>query len=465
MFLLLLLALGFASATAPAAPQGGRVAVVLTIDGAIGPASADYFKRGLAGARTRGAAIVVLQLDTPGGLDASMREMIRQLIASPVPVAVYVAPGGARAASAGTYILYASHIAAMAPGTNLGAATPIQIGLPGILPGNEPEGQDRKPAPGADEGRRPAKDDQARAPAAASQTDAKAINDAVAYIRALAHLRGRNADWGERAVREAASVDASDALAAGVIDFIARDVADVLAQADGRAVTVGDARLVLRTRGLVIEQVRPDWRHQLLAAIANPNLALVLMMIGVYGLLFEFMNPGALFPGVIGVISLLVALYGLAVLPVNYAGLALILVGMGLMVAEALAPSFGILGIGGAAAFLLGGMILIDSEAPGVSVSLPLVAGLAVVSLAFSLVVVRLALTARRRRVVSGREEMIGCPGVVQTWSDGVGYVFAHSERWRAVSDAPLRTGDRVRVVAIENLTLTVAPENSVDRP
>jgi len=458
--LLLLFALGFATVASSAAPQAGRAAVVLHIDGAIGPASADYFKRSLAKAKARGDTMIVLRLDTPGGLDTSMRDMIREIIASPVPVAVYVAPGGARAASAGTYLLYASHVAAMAPGTNLGAATPVQIGgLPELLPGGDSKAPDAKPAP---EGS-PASKDKASAPAATSKTDAKAINDAVAYIRALAHLRGRNADWGERAVREAASLDADDALAAKVIDFVARDVADVLAQADGRTVTVGGSPITLRTTGLAIEQIRPDWRHQLLAAITNPNVALILMMIGVYGLIFEFMNPGALYPGVIGVISLLVALYALAVLPVNYAGLALILVGIGLMVAEAFAPSFGVLGIGGAAAFLLGGMILIDSEAPGVSVSLPLVAGLAVVSLAFSLLVLRLALKSRRRRIVSGREEMLGGSGVVQDWSAGAGHVFAHSERWRAVSTAPLRPGDRVRTVAVKDLTLTVEPEKNGD--
>jgi membrane-bound serine protease (ClpP class) len=464
-FLLLLIALGFAAITTAAAPQGDRTAVVLQIDGVIGPASADYFKRGLSAAHTRGAQMVVLRLDTPGGLDTSMRDMIRELIASPVPVAVYVAPGGARAASAGTYILYASHVAAMAPGTNIGAATPVQIsGQPRIPPDDEPEAPGAEPKSGAKKGQPPPKD-QTRPVPVASKSDAKAINDAVGYIRALAHLRGRNAEWGERAVREAASLDASDALAAGVIDFVARDVADLLVQANGKIVTVGGSKVVLHTRGLAIEQLGPDWRHQLLAAITNPNVALILMTIGIYGLIFEFMNPGALYPGVIGAISLLTGLYALAVLPVTYAGLALIIVGIGLMVAEAFAPSFGVLGIGGAAAFLLGGMILIDSDAPGVSVSLPLVASLALASLAFSLLVVRLALTSRRRRIVSGREEMIGCPGVVQDWNEGTGHVFAHSERWRAVSDAPLRPGDRVRTVAIENLTLTVAPEASVDRP
>ena len=445
LFWFLLIALGSAAAGPATAPETGRAAVILHIDGVIGPASADYFARGLTKAEARGAAIVVLQLDTPGGLDTSMREMIRAIIASPVPVAVYVAPGGARAASAGTYILYASHVAAMAPGTNLGAATPIEIG---VMPELAPTEQPAKP-----NGEKPAAKSQA------PPKDAKAINDAVGYIRALADLRGRNADWGERAVREAASLDADDALEAGVIDLVAADVASVLAQADGRPVTVGGAAINLRTKGLPVEDIRPGWRHQVLAVIANPNVALILMMIGVYGLLFEFMNPGALFPGVIGAISLLVGLYALAVLPVNYAGLALVLVGIGLMTAEAFAPSFGVLGLGGAAAFLLGGMILIDTEAPGFGVSPPLLVGLAVASLAFTVVVLRLAITSRRHPVVSGREEMVGGPGVVLDWSDGRGHVFAHSERWRAVSASPLQPGDRVRTLEIKDLTLTVAPE------
>lgn len=448
----LLIALGSAAAGPAAAPETGRAAVILHIDGVIGPASVDYFARGLTKAEARGAAVVVLQMDTPGGLDTSMREMIRAIIASPVPVAVYVAPGGARAASAGTYILYASHVAAMAPGTNLGAATPIEIG---VMPELAPTEQPAKP----NDGEKPAAKSQA------PPKDAKAINDAVGYIRALADLRGRNADWGERAVREAASLDADDALKAGVIDLVAADVASVLAQADGRPVMVGGAAITLRTKGLPVEDIRPGWRHQALAVIANPNVALILMMIGVYGLLFEFMNPGALFPGVIGAISLLVGLYALAVLPVNYAGLALVMVGIGLMTAEAFAPSFGVLGLGGAAAFLLGGMILIDTEAPGFGVSPPLLVGLAVASLAFTLLVLRLAITSRRHPVVSGREEMIGGPGVVLDWSDGRGHVFAHSERWRAVSAAPLQPGDRVRTLEIKDLTLTVTPEAGGDQP
>lgn len=439
-----------------AATQSGR-AVVVHLDGGIGPASADYFERSLKHADDSGAAIIVLRLDTPGGLDTSMREIIRAIIASPVPIATYVAPGGARAASAGTYILYASHVAAMAPGTNLGAATPVQIGGP---PGLAP-----KEAPRSEPGEEGAKDPKAPPPPAADKMEAKAINDAVAYIRALADLRGRNADWAERAVRDAASLDAREAVASRVADFMAGDIADLLAKADGRVVTVGGAAMTLHTKNLVIEHVRPDWRHQLLATIANPNVALIFMMVGVYGLIFEFMNPGALYPGTIGVISLIIGLYALAVLPVNYAGVGLILFGIGLMTAEAFAPSFGILGLGGGAAFMLGGMILLDTEAPGFGISVPLLAGLAVASLASTLLVARLALTTRRRRVVSGREEMIGGLGVVQSWSGGAGHVFAHSERWRAVSTAPLDPGDRVRTTAIRNLTLTVELADGEDHP
>lgn len=443
---LLLLVVGLTAAIAPAPPTagGGTGVVVVHMNGVIGPASADYLSRSLADARALDAKAVVLRLDTPGGLDTSMREIIRDVLASPVPVIVYVAPGGARAASAGTFILYAGHVAAMAPGTNVGAATPVQIGgLPG-RPGDESEAPD-------------AQSDDAKSRAAPDAATAKATNDAVAYIRSLARLRGRNADWAEDAVRTAASLEADAALEAGVIDFMAKDIDDALAQAHGRTVNAGGVAIRLETRDAAVTHIQPDWRHRLLSAITNPNVALILMMIGVYGLLFEFMNPGALYPGVIGGISLLIALYALAALPVSYVGGALILIGMGLMVAEIFAPSFGILGIGGVFAFLLGGLLFMDTAAPGFGVSLPLVAGLAIASLAFSLGVLRMALTARRKRVVSGREEMVGAPGVVQDWNNSSGHVFAHSERWRAVSADPLQPGDAVRTLAIDGLTLTVA--------
>lgn len=438
---LFLLAFGPTAAAAPVSltDHGGAGAVVVHMDGAIGPASADYLSRSLAQARTLQARAVVLRLDTPGGLDTSMREVIREILVSPVPVIVYVAPGGARAASAGTFILYAGHLAAMAPGTNVGAATPVQIGgLPSPDgPAADPENAGNRASPDA--------------------ATAKATNDAVAYIRSLARLRGRNADWAEDAVRTAASLEADAALEAGVIDFMAVNLDDALAQAHGRTVTVGGAPLVMETRDVAVTHLWPDWRHRLLSAITNPNVALILMMIGVYGLLFEFMSPGSLYPGVIGAISLLIGLYALAALPVSYVGGALIMIGMGLMVAEIFAPSFGILAIGGVFAFLLGGVFLMDTDAPGFGISLPLLAGLAVASLAFSLIVLRVALSARKKRIVSGREEMIGASGIVQDWNNGSGHVFVRSERWRAVSAAPLRPGDMVRTLAMDGLTLTVA--------
>jgi membrane-bound serine protease (ClpP class) len=453
-------ALGLMAASASPPTPTDRAVVALHIDGPIGPASADYFARSLEEAQERGAALVVLRMDTPGGLDISMRDMIRRIIASPVPVAAYVAPGGSRAASAGTYIMYASHVAAMAPGTNLGAATPIQLG--GAPQPFEPAPADDPASPAPE----PAAEDEDGEGQTQGQTtsDAKAVNDSVAYIRALAQLRGRNADWAEQAVRQAASLAADAALVEGVIDIVATDIDDLLAQADGRTVTVGGAPVELAVQGLAVQHIRPDWRHSLLSVIANPNVALMLMMIGVYGVIFEFMSPGALYPGVIGAISLLLGLYALAVLPVSFAGVALLVLGLGLMTAEAFAPSFGALGVGGAAAFILGGMIFIDTDAPGFRVSVALVAGLAVASLAFSLIVVRMALTSRGRRIVSGREQMIGMPGIVQDWNGGAGHVFAHSERWRAVSAAPLQPGDRVQVTGIADLTLTVAPAGADDR-
>lgn len=452
----LLLVLGLALAprpsAAPAVPQAASGpaahARIVHLDGAIGPASAGYLSRSLAEADAEGAALVILRIDTPGGLDTSMRAMIREIIASPVPVATWVAPGGARAASAGTYILYASHVAAMAPGTNLGAATPVQLGG----------------APGAP-GETPAPEGEDAAPADKGASEAKAVNDAVAYIRSLADLRGRNADWAERAVREAASLDAREALRLNVIDIVAADAADLLAQSDGRTVTVAGSDRTLQTVGLRTVEVHPAWRDRILSVLTNPNIALLLMMIGVYGLIFEFMNPGAIYPGAIGAICLIAGLYALAVLPLNYAGLALIGLGLALMVAEGFAPSFGALGITGGAAFIFGAMILIDTGAPGFGVSIAFAAGLAVAGLAFSLLAVRFALSSRRRRIVTGREEMIGASGVVQDWNDGAGHVFAHRERWRAVSAIPLTAGDRVTITELNGLTLTVVPAGDGDNP
>lgn len=454
----------------PAPAAAPRTAVQLTIDGAIGPASADYLVRGLARAQQRGAAAVVLRIDTPGGLDTSMREIVRAILASPLPVLAHIAPSGARGASAGTFIVYASHVAAMAPGTSIGAAAPVQVGGGGLpLPGRPadapptppaPPAAPGAPAPAAAPGAPAAEPAPARpAPATRDAREAKAVEDAVAYIRSLAELRGRNADWAERAVRDAASVSAEQALALEVIDFIAADTADLLAQAHGREVRVGEARVVLETRGLAVEALEPDWRTRLLAAITNPNVALILLMVGVYGLLFEFMNPGALLPGTVGAISLLLGLYALAVLPVSQVGAALLLLGMVLMLAEAFTPSVGVLGIGGLVAFVFGATMLVDADVPGYGVSLPLVLGIALASLALSLLIARLALSSHRHRVVTGTQALIGATAQVLDWSGSTGHVLAAGERWQAGGESGLQPGQRVRVVEVRGLRLQVSAQ------
>jgi membrane-bound serine protease (ClpP class) len=424
--------------------------MILTLNGAVSPATADYVTRGLQDAAGRGAKLVILRMDTPGGLDTSMRDIIRAILASPVPVASFVAPAGARAASAGTFILYASHVAAMAPGTNLGAATPIAIG--GGSPFDAERDEDR---PGGANNQDGDETDEQRPPLR-NPGEAKAVNDAVAYIRGLAELRGRNAEWAEQAVREAASLSSAAAARQEVIDFTAVSIDDLLTKADGRTVQVGQTDVRLETANLAIEEIEPDWRTRLLSVITDPNIALILMMVGIYGLIFEFINPGALVPGTIGGISLVTGLYALAILPVSYAGVGLIVLGAGLIVAEALAPSFGILGIGGAVALMLGATILFDTDMPGLEVSWPVLGGIAVTSLVFSLVVARLAVTSRRREVATGAEQMIGAAGKIKSWSDGAGYVIVHGEVWKAVSPEALTAGEDVTVAGRDGLTLDV---------
>jgi membrane-bound serine protease (ClpP class) len=451
-------------------PRPGQV-VTLRIEGAIGPATSDFVTRGFAIAAERNAGLVVLEMDTPGGLDTSMRAIIKQILASPIPIATYVSPEGARAASAGTFILYASHIAAMAPATNLGAASPVAIGAPGG--GGQPgRGDDAKrdDAKDAEKGTDEPKDGDAAkpqprrgsGPTTGSAMMDKVTSDAAAYIRSLAQLRGRDEDFAERAVREAASLSAAEALEAGVIDIVAISLNDLLVKLDGREVKLDSGNVVtLATANAAVERIAPDWRNQILAVLSNPQIALILMMIGIYGLFFEFTSPGFGVPGVAGLICILIAMYAFQLLPVNWAGVALMAVGAVLMLAEAFMPSFGVLGIGGIVAFIVGGLFLMDSDIPGFGIPISFLVSLAVVSAVMLFAIGGFAVRARKRRVVSGSEEMVGTEGTV-TSVDAIGtYAHLHGERWRVASDAPLAPGDRVRVTAIDGLTLRVEPITS----
>ncbi len=432
--------------------------MLLTLEGAVSPATADYMVRGIRQAAEKGAGLVILQVDTPGGLDTSMRSVIKEILASPVPVAVFVGPSGARAASAGTYILYASHVAAMAPGTNLGAATPVPIGIgqPSKEPaGTEKEKEKTKKKKGAKEGE--SKEEEEMHGSAMTR---KQVHDAAAYMRSLAQLRGRNAEWGERAVREAVSLSAAEALKLHVIDLLAQTVPDLLEKLDGRKVTVQGVERTLETKNAEVIALEPDWRSRLLAVIANPSVALILMMLGIYGLIFEMMNPGFVLPGVIGGICLLLALYAFQLLPINYAGLGLILLGMAFIVAEAFLPSFGALGIGGVIALAIGAVILIEPTAGAeFTVPLPMVAAIAAVGGGVVFFTVLFALKARNRPVVSGREQMIGSIGEMLEDLKTEGWARVESERWRVVSAQPLRRGQKIRVVGVTGLTLRVEAE------
>jgi len=427
------------AAPSPSAEAADR-AVVLDIDGAIGPSIAHYVVRELGQLDPRDTRVVILRMNTPGGLDTSMREIIRAILSSPIAVVAYVAPSGARAASAGTYITYASAIAAMAPGTNLGAATPVQLGRPSPLSGRDKDAEKE-----SKDNREPA-DTETR----------KVVNDAVAYIRGLAELHDRNADWAAEAVRSAVSLPASEALKLHVIDVIAGDVSDLLRQIDGRTVRVAGKPARLATAGVDVVTIAPDWRTELLAVITNPNVAFILMLIGVYGLIFEFLNPGAVAPGLVGGISLLVALYALNLLPINYAGAALVLLGIGLMVAEAHIGAFGVIGVAGIVAFVIGSIMMFPSGTPGFDLSYPVVVATALITAALFLLVLSMLLRSRRRPVVTGQEALLGAEGEAVAWEQDEGRVRINGEIWRARASRPLTPGTRVKVIGREGLVLVV---------
>ncbi|MBB72451.1 MAG: serine protease [Legionellales bacterium] len=422
-----------------ASPKTDKTAVILDVNSAIGPATAEYIRRGIDYSAKQDAALMIIQLDTPGGLDKAMREIIKNIINAPLPIVTYVAPSGAHAASAGTYILYASQIAAMAPGTNLGAATPVQMGgMPGT------------PAPEAEDKQKTDSNQEAMSN--------KVRNDALAYITSLAEMRGRNAEWAREAVLDGASISAEQALKLKVIDVIAPDIKQLLSEINGRQVDVQGQARTIASQGLVLDQYKPDWRIKFLAVITSPTVAYMLLLLGIYGIFFEFLNPGFVLPGVVGAIAILIALYAFHLLPINYVGLGLIILGIIFMVAEALVPSFGALGFGGIIAFLVGSILLIDTTAPGFGIPLSAIIAMAVINGLFVIFIVGMAIRARRRPVVTGFEALIGCQGRVMNSDDGHYRVMLNGELWLCHSEYELSTNQLVEVISVDGLTLTVIP-------
>ena len=439
--------------------QADGTAILLDLEGAIGVTTAEFIIGGIEEAEDRGAELVIIRMDTPGGLVSPMRDIVKAILGSDVPVATYVSPGGARADSAGTYILLASHIAAMAPTTHLGAATPVALG--GGWPGDKDGADDKDDS---DDDEESDEKEEKNATDSGSAMDKKVMNDAIAYIRSLAEAHGRNADWAEKAVTEAATLTATEALENNVIDLIVANQAELLQKINGREIKVNDRTVVLETESIEVETLEPSWRLKVLSTIASPEVALLLLMIGIYGLLFEGYNPGAVVPAVAGVICLLLAAYALQVLPVNYAGLALIIVGIVLIVAEALVPSFGALGIGGIAAFIFGAIMMFDSDIPGFGISVTFVVGLALIAGLFLLWLVSYLVRLRRRGAVSGSASIIGGTGTAMQSFTGKGKIWLEGEAWAAVSKVPVEQGQEVVVRSMDGLTLEVEPASQPDR-
>mgnify|MGYP001350183467 CR=1 FL=1 len=440
------------------AVDGPRLGVVTAWKGPIGPASTAYLENAITHVEKKNAHVLIFQLDTPGGLATSMRDMISAILESSVPIVGYVAPPGAHAASAGTYIIYATHLAAMAPGTNIGAATPVQLG--GGFPGS-PSRKDETPkekSGKSDPSQSGEKNDESTREQTGTNEPhaAKAVNDAIAFIRSLAELRNRNADWAESAVRNAASMSANEALEKQVVEVVASDISALLKAIDGRAVMMGDRQVRLETSTLSLERLEPTPLIRLLAFLTDPNVALILMLIGIYGLIFEFANPGTLGPGIIGAICLVLGLYALNQLPIDYAGLALILLGLAFMVAEAFTPTFGVLGLGGAIAFVVGAILLIDTDVPAFQLSWSVIAGTALASFATLTLLLTYVWRSQRRPVVSGREELKGARAEVIDWSGDSGHVWLHGELWQARGDNALNPGDIVVVDHLDGLTLVL---------
>ncbi|WP_165482769.1 NfeD family protein [Legionella gresilensis] len=402
--------------------------IELSVRGSIGPATADYLVRGISQAQN--ADLILILIDTPGGLDKSMRQIVQSILVSRTPIVAYVAPAGARAASAGTFLLYASTLAVMAPGTHLGAASPVS--LTGGLGGENKENQQK------------------------TAMDKKVTNDAVAYIRTLAQLRGRDINFAEKAINDAATLTAPEALKAGVINFIAQNREDLLTKLNGLSVTQNGQQIKLNLTNAQIERVEPDWRMRFLAVITDPTIAYLLLMLGIYGIFFELINPGVIAPGVIGAIAILVALYALQLLPINYAGLALIVLGVAFIIAEAFAPSFGVLGLGGTVSFITGSILLIDAEHINFQIAWSAIGAMAAVNIIIAIIMFTMIIKSRRQPIQHGTAALLGVEGRTLSVVDLRGQAVIGGEIWSVYAKHPINANQPIRVIGAKGLQLEV---------